>query len=62
MLDCEGAMSPKAGLVREELLINTPKVQTGEMRGKLQGIRKKTTINYSLQCLAQILWPTISVL
>lgn len=25
MLDCEGAMSPKAGLVREELLINTPK-------------------------------------
>ncbi len=26
MLDCEGAMSPKAGLVREELLINVSEI------------------------------------
>lgn len=26
MLDCEGAVSPKAGLVREELLINVSEI------------------------------------
>ena len=61
MLDCEGAMRPKAGLVKRGLLINvSEKKLTGKMSGKLQG-RKKRIINQPKQSLAEIC-ASISVL
>lgn len=43
MLDCEGAVSPEAGLVREELLINVSEIPR-KMSGKTTR-RKKSLIN-----------------
>lgn len=54
MLDCEGAVSPKAGLVRERnYWLMFQKFHTGKMSGKLQ--EKKKKINQPWQSLAEIL-------
>ena len=40
MLDCEGAMSPEAGLVREELLIHNSEITNGKDKWKTT-VRKR---------------------
>lgn len=61
MLDCEGAVSPKAGLVRKELLINVSEIPNWKDEWKTT-MEKKELINQPEQSLAEILWPSISVL